>query len=76
MGDVTSKQVAQLYHYQSNQTTLNLKSEFALIYSADVDMRLKNVDLKKLSKDIDAIMKEENTKKEFEEGLSKDYEAK
>ena len=39
-------------------------------------MRLKNVDLKKLSKDIDAIMKEENTKKEFEEELSKDYEAK
>lgn len=43
--------------------------------TADVDLRLGNVDLKKLSKDIDAIMKKESSKKESEEELlKKDYQ--
>jgi len=41
---------------------------------ADMDLRLGNVDLKKLSKDIDAIMKKESSKEGKEELLKKDYQ--
>jgi len=40
-------------------------------HTTDVDMRLKNVDLKKLSQDIDKIMKQETTKRDMDEGLAK-----
>ena len=36
-------------------------------------MRLKNVDLKKLSQDIDKIMKQDTMKRETDEGLVKSH---
>jgi len=43
-------------------------------HNTDVDLRLGNVDLKKLSKDIDAIINKESRKSDVEDGLTKDYQ--
>ena len=47
---------------------------FTYLCLADVDLRLGNVDLKKLSKDIDAIINKESRKSDVEDGLTKDYQ--